>query len=149
MTSFAYDLLKLGASLLAGLVIGLEREENDKPCGMRTVTFISLGATLTVLATLKWQYITNSFDTIRLIAYYLVAIGFVGGGIISRKQGKIEGITTASLLLPVSVIGILCGMGEFLLVTFSTIAIYAILKLKYVRIKIEKIKKKNKHRKRK
>ena len=41
---------------------------------------------------------------------FLVGIGFVGGGTISFKKGHIKGITTASLLLPMAVVGILVGM---------------------------------------
>jgi len=138
-------LLRIGLSCLLGLIIGLEREQADKPAGLRTILFIILGATLTVIFSLKFVKDTSAlninYDAIRAIAYYLVAIGFVGGGIIGRKQGKIEGITTASLLLPVSIIGFLCGLGDYSLAIVATLIIYLILKLKYIKIKIQVMKK--------
>ena len=145
-------LIRLGFSLLLGSLVGYEREQQDKPCGIRTILFITLGATLIVLTTFKLDVLkdlNNSFDAIRAIAYYLVAIGFVGGGIINRKAGQLEGVTTASLLLPMSIIGFLCGMGELILATVACLIIYLILKLKYVRIKIVNRKKKRKSRKKK
>jgi len=130
-------LLRIGLSIFLGFIIGLEREQSDKPAGLRTILFIMLGATLTVIFSLKYLSIADSFDAMRAIAYYLVAIGFVGGGIISRKQGKVEGITTASLLLPISIIGFMCGIGDYSLAIISTLIIYIVLKLKYLKVKIE------------
>lgn len=143
------DLFKLGTSLLIGLIIGWEREEQDKQAGLRTISLITLGATLVVMMTLKWDVykLNNSFDAIRAIAYYLVAIGFVGGGIIYYNRGKLQGITTASLLLPMSIIGILIGMEEFTLAIISGILIYFILKLKYIKVTIEKRRKKCRRKK--
>ena len=130
-------------SLMIGLFIGWEREAQDKEAGLRTISLITLGATLVVIMTLRWDIysLNNSFDAIRAIAYYLVGIGFVGGGIISYRKGKIKGITTASLLLPMAVIGILVGMGEFLLAIVSGLLIYFILKLKHIKVTFEKRRK--------
>ena len=139
-------LFRIGLSFLLGLIIGLEREQQDKPAGLRTVLLIMIGATLTVIFSLRYLGVVEKFDAIRAIAYYLVAIGFVGGGIIGRKQGKIEGITTASLLLPISLIGFLCGIGDYFLAIIATLIIYLILKLKYLKIKIQLIIKKKKRR---
>ncbi len=130
------DLLKIAVALLCGLLIGFEREKQDKPAGLRTIMFIVFGATLTTIFSLKYLSVDGvSFDAIRAIAYYLVAIGFVGGGII-RKATKTDGITTASLLLPMSVVGFLCGIGDFFLAIISTLIIFLVLMLKYIKIKL-------------
>lgn len=137
-------LTRIGVTLFLGLIIGLEREQADKPAGLRTILSIMLGACLAVITTIEWDRIgiQNQFDSVRIIAYYLVAIGFVGGGIIGRKQGKIEGITTASLLLPISMIGFLCGMEKYVLAITTTLVLYFVLKLKHLRFKIQLFKKK-------
>jgi len=136
ITELTY-LFRIGLSFLLGLIIGLEREQADKPAGLRTILFIMVGATLTVVFSLRYLGVAESFDAIRAISYYLVAIGFVGGGIIGRRNGKIEGITTAALLLPISLIGFLCGIGDFFLAICSTAIIYIVLKLRYIKIKIQ------------
>jgi len=130
------DLLKILVALFCGLLIGFEREYQDKPAGLRTIMFIVLGATLTTIFSLKYVNLGNGFDAIRAIAYYLVAIGFVGGGII-RKSTKTDGITTASLLLPMSVIGFFCGISEFALAIIATCIIFLVLMLKYVKLKLK------------
>lgn len=134
-------LIKIGLSLFLSGLIGSERERNDKPAGLRTIMLLCLGATLITLFALEFAKTSGlNFDGIRVMAYYLVAIGFVGSGIIGRdKKKKLEGITTASILLPVSAIGFLCGIGSYYLAVISALCIYGILMLKYVRIKIEKI----------
>ena len=139
------QLIKIGLSLLLSGFVGYEREHNDKPAGLRTIMSICLGATIAVL--FNQTLAGGNFDYIRLPAYYLAAIGFVGGGIIQKtSKNKIEGITTASILLPIAIVGLFCGIGEYLLAGASTLSIYIILKLKYVEVKIidRKLKRKKK-----
>ena len=131
------DIIKIGASLVYSLILGYDREKADKPCGLRTIVFICLGATLTVIFTFKLHKFNVDFDAIRAIAYYLVAIGFVGGGIITHKRNEIDGVTTASLLLPVAIIGFFCGIGELILAGIITLLCFGILKFKYVTNKLE------------
>ena len=139
-------LIGIGLSLLLSGLIGFERESQDKSAGLRTTMLICLGATLTVIFSLELVKIVKplemSFDMIRAIAYYLVAIGFVGGGIIYRSGKKLKGITTSALLLPVAVVGFFCGLGAYMLAGVSAICIYLILKLKYVKVRIETYNKK-------
>ena len=133
-------LARIGLSLLLSALIGSEREYNEKPAGLRTIMSICLGATLIAIFTLKFiKTIGLNFDAIRGIAYYLVAIGFVGGGIINKG----EGITTASILLPVTILGFFCGLGYYILATVSGLCIYGILIMPYIMIKLKKLFKRN------
>ena len=80
------------------------------------------------------------------MAYLVVGIGFVGSGIITKgKNGS--GITTASLLLTITPIGILIGLGQFSLAIISTVTVFFILKLKYIKIKITAINKMKRRKK--
>lgn len=139
---FVFAMRLLLAVLLSSL-IGIERERNDKPAGVRTAMLICLGATLITLFSLRYADLCNALnyktDALRAIAYYLVGWGFLGGGIINReeKKHKIEGITTASLLLPLCIIGFLCGIGDIILACISTLLIYFILIVKYIQIKFK------------
>ena len=133
---------KIGLSLLLSGLIGLEREKANKEAGLRTIMAIGLGATLCVLfmEELITKGIFTGFDSVRLIAYYIVAVGF--GSTI--RNG--EGVTTSAILLPVSCIGFLCGIGSYILATITTLCVYLILMLKYFKFKVVK---KNKKRKKK
>lgn len=139
-------LIGIGLSLVLSALIGFERESQDKSAGLRTTMLICLGATLTVIFSLELVKIAQplgmSFDMIRAIAYYLVAIGFVGGGIITKSGKKLKGITTSALLLPVSLVGFFCGLGLYILAIVAALCVYLILKLKYVQVKILKKRKK-------
>lgn len=138
-------LIGIALSLILSALVGFERESQDKSAGLRTTMLICLGATLTVIFTLELvkiaQPLNMDFDMIRAIAYYLCAIGFVGGGIIYRCGNELKGITTSALLLPISVIGFFCGLGAYPLAIIAAICVYLILRLKYVKTKMESIKK--------
>lgn len=140
------NLFKIIISIFLAGIIGLERAKQEKTAGLRTTIFISLGATLAIIFDLQFlahfKDLTSNvilrLDPIRIIAYYIVAIGFVGGNIINKQKNKIKGVTTSALLLPVSFIGFLCGFGEYFLAIFVTAIVYGILLLKYLEIKIQK-----------
>jgi putative Mg2+ transporter-C (MgtC) family protein len=122
-------LSKIGLALLLSALVGYEREKHDKPAGMRTIMFICLGAALSIIFA---QRLDVANQMIRIPAHFLTAIGFVGSGSIIVLNKRVEGITTAALLLPVTIIGFFCGMGEFILAIATCICVYTILKLKYI-----------------
>jgi len=128
---------KIVLCILLSSLIGIERETNDKPAGLRTIMLVGLGAALITIFTLQFGLLNNSFDTIRAISYYVASIGFLGSGIIRVGTNNSEGITTASILLPLSVIGFFCGIGEFIPAIMGTLLIYIILNLKYLERKIK------------
>lgn len=134
----------MGLSLLLSMLIGWEREVQDKPAGFRDVMLVCLGATLFTIISLILREVPNTtanlrYDFGRIIAYTIAGIGFLGSGIILKGKGKIvEGVTTAGVLWSVVGTGILCGLQEYILASISAIFIYFVLKLKYVKIIIEK-----------
>jgi len=128
---------KIVLCILLSSLIGIERETNDKPAGLRTIMLVGLGAALITIFTLQFGLLNNSFDTIRAISYYVASIGFLGSGIIRVGTNNSEGITTASILLPLSVIGFFCGIGEFIPAIMGTLLIYIILNLKYLERKMK------------
>jgi len=130
-------ILKIVLILLLSSLIGIERETNDKPAGLRTIMLVGLGATLITIFTLQFGLLNNSFDTIRAISYYVASIGFLGSGIIRIGTDNSEGITTASILLPLSIIGFFCGIGQFIFAIIGALLIYIILNLKYLERKIK------------
>ena len=131
------DLAKIGLSFCLSAVVGTERQQEDKPIGQRSIMFICLGATLITIFTLKFKELSIAFDGIRGVAYYLVAIGFLGGAINKGKKG-FEGITTVCSLLCICCLGFFIGIGEYLLSLVVTLVIYLVYRLKYIKIKILK-----------
>ena len=73
-------LLDLGLSLLAGFLIGLERELKGKPAGIGTHCFVIEGSMI-------FTYISALVDpnsTSRIAAQIVTGIGFLGAGIILK-----------------------------------------------------------------
>src|SRR4029078_2695047 len=75
-------LLDLGLSLLAGFLIGLERELKGKPAGIGTHCFVIGGSMI-------FTYISALVDpnsTSRIAAQIVTGIGFLGAGIILKDE---------------------------------------------------------------
>jgi len=99
------------AAILGGL-IGLERESQGKPAGLRTNILICVGA---ALITDLSQGLAASVepgmraDPARLAAQIISGIGFLGAGTILQARGTVTGLTSAATLWVVAAIGIACG----------------------------------------
>jgi len=137
--------IKIILSLLLSTLVGIEREKQDKPAGLRTVMLVCLGATLFALVGLQFSNVTNNprYDILRLLYAPIVGIGFLGGGVIMKRKKDIEGITTASTLWVMVAVGLLCGIGEYYLAVLSTLFTYLVLLLGHWEIKIKKKRKLN------
>jgi len=145
-------LMKIGLSLILGGLIGFERDQQNKPMGLRDVIFVSLGATLLTILSFELPKIiptTVNYDIGRIMAYLVGGCGWLGAGVIINNKNKFEGITTASLLFSILAIGFFCGLGLYALAIISTVAIYITLKLKHVKIELEKGVKKCRKKRRK
>ena len=131
-------ILRLIVVLLLSSLVGLERERQDKPAGLRDVMLVGLGTTAFVIVSLQLaevasQYAsTVKYDIGRISAYVIASIGFLGSGAIIQHKGNTEGITTAAVLWTIVGVGLLCGLGDFILATVLAGMIYGILKLKYL-----------------
>ena len=77
--------VRLGAALLAGAVIGFDREIRDKPAGLRTLTLVSLGSAVFVLAALDGG---TADSTSRVIQGIITGIGFLGAGTIIHGRDE-------------------------------------------------------------
>lgn len=154
MEALAY-LGRIILSLALGMIIGYEREGQNKPAGVRDVTLVTLGATLFSIISLELAQIVSTlgmeakYDIGRIIAYTIVSIGFLGSGVILQNKNKLEGITTAGTLWCAVAIGVFCGLGLYVLAILSGIAIYFVLKLKHISVSFEDNKKRRKQCKRK
>lgn len=114
--------LRLGLTLLAGGLIGLERGEHARPAGLRTVMLVCLAASLAMILAnrliLTMGKAPDSFvqlDMMRLPLGVLTGVGFIGAGAIIHRDNLIVGVTTAATLWFATIIGLCLGAGECLL----------------------------------
>jgi putative Mg2+ transporter-C (MgtC) family protein len=112
-------LLRLGASVLIGALIGLDRNLHGKPSGVRTLGLVSLGSALLTMA--ASDMLTNPNGQVdvsavsRVIQGLITGIGFLGSGVIIHKAGsdRVRGLTTAASIWITAILGVLCGMGAW------------------------------------
>lgn len=110
-------LLRLGAALLLGSVLGLNRELHGKAAGLRTHALVCLGAAVATLLALGPLDRPGSVDPnaiTRVVQGILTGVGFLGAGVILRDpMGHVTGLTTAATIWICAVLGIVCGLGQW------------------------------------
>ena len=122
---YADILLRLVLAVIAGGLIGMEREVVHKPAGIRTHMLVSLGSALFVLVTIE----TLPNEAARIIAGIATGIGFLGAGTIFRSKSEVHGLTTAASIWAVSGVGIAIGLGYYLMTIIAVILVLLILQL--------------------
>lgn len=109
------------ATILGGLV-GLEREQSNRPAGFRTHILVCVGSALIMLISMygfeeyireKREYGFVVQDPARLAAQVVSGIGFLGAGTILVHGFAIRGLTTAASLWVVAGIGLALGAGFY------------------------------------
>ena len=103
------DIYKAIISLIAGLILGFEREMKDKSAGLKTITIICLGSTLFSILSYK---LSGNGDPTRIASYIVSGIGFLGAGVIFKEGFNVYGLTTAGIIWIAAAIGMSIGFGE-------------------------------------
>ena len=107
--------VRLGVALLAGGLLGLNRELHGKPAGFRTHGLVSLGAALATIASLRLPDGSISIDPNaigRVVQGVLTGVGFLGAGVILRNRGgHVTGLTTAATIWICAALGMVAGLG--------------------------------------
>ncbi|WP_289063862.1 MgtC/SapB family protein [uncultured Zobellia sp.] len=87
--------VKIGLALLSGLLIGVEREYKGKDAGLKTNMLVAVGACTFVILSLHFQG-GEFIDLTRVLSQVIIGVGFLGGGVILKKNSSVEGLTTAA-----------------------------------------------------
>ena len=122
-------IIRLFVALIAGLLIGFERQWQHKSAGLRTNTLVAVGSALFVL--LSIIITKNGGDVTRIIGQVVTGIGFLCGGIIFKEGLSVHGLTTASTVWCCSAIGSLAAAGfysETVVATAGVLAVNILLK---------------------
>ncbi|HEV7290418.1 MAG: MgtC/SapB family protein [Tsuneonella sp.] len=146
--------MPIAGAIIAGAIIGAEREYRASPAGFRTHILVSLSSALLMLAAVhqvQWLSDTPSdvirIDPVRMAHGVLTGIGFLCGGVIFREGLNVRGLTTAASLWTTATLGMLFGVGFYSLAAAGTVATLVVLSAvtvsekflpqrRYVRIKI-------------
>ena len=125
MLDYSEVILRLVFSVIAGGLIGLEREVVHKPAGVRTHMLVCLGSALFVIITLD----SIPGEVARIIAGIATGVGFLGAGTIFKAKDDVHGLTTAASIWAVAAVGLTIGLGYYVTMLISVFLILVILQL--------------------
>lgn len=131
MSEIGIVTFKLLLAAVAGLVLGLEREAKHKALGLKTCVVIAIASCLLTIVSI--EFALNSYkdtfftgaDPMRLAAQIVTGVGFLGAGVILRRESNvISGLTTAAIVWAASGFGIGIGAGYYYEVAIAVTLIY-------------------------
>ena len=115
----------LGAAL--GALVGYQREIHHEPAGLRTHTILVLGSalcmTLSINIAQQFRLTALNGDPGRIAAQIVSGIGFLCAGAIIREGFTVKGLTTATSLWTMAIVGMTVGLGYYLTAVVVTLLI--------------------------
>jgi putative Mg2+ transporter-C (MgtC) family protein len=135
---------RLLVTLLAGFLIGLNREARGHSAGLRTTILVGLAACVAMVQANMLLDVTGKgpgsfavMDLLRFPLGVLTGVGFIGGGAILRRGDLVTGVTTAATMWIMTMIGLAFGGGQYGLGAIATVLTLVTLQaLKWVDLKI-------------
>lgn len=116
------------AAFAFGTLIGAERQYRQRTAGLRTNALVAVGSAAFVDL---GQRLGGDVESIRVIAYVVSGIGFLGAGVIMKEGMNVRGLNTAATLWCSAAIGSIAGsdmLAEAALLTFFVILINTLLR---------------------
>lgn len=131
----AESVVRILVAAVLGALVGLERELDDQEAGLRTHLSVCIGAALFgVISTTGFDEFegtrasTNvSIDVSRVASQVVVGIGFLGAGLIFRRGGRVQNLTTAASLWVTAAIGLAAGVGNAGIAAVTTLVLIVTL----------------------
>ncbi len=115
-------LLRLGIATMSGVLIGINRDLHNKPAGLRVLALVAVGScavTMGSLLALDENGGAAREGMFRTVQGILSGMGFLGAGVILRGvnpgEEEVTGLATAASIWVSCILGILAGLGEWLL----------------------------------
>jgi putative Mg2+ transporter-C (MgtC) family protein len=112
--------LRLACATGAGILLGINRDLQDKPIGARTLGLVGLGTATAAVSAIQFPQMAENPDAASRVVQgilqgVLAGISFIGAGVILRDASKksVEGLTTAATVWVAAALGIACGLGAW------------------------------------
>lgn len=115
-------LISLSVAFILGALIGFERQYRQRTAGLRTNVLVAVGAAIFVDIAIN---LTGADGAVRVIAYVVSGIGFLGAGVIMRQEGNIHGLNTAATLWCSAAVGAAAGSDLVIEAILATLFILA------------------------
>ena len=103
---FIDTLVSLTAAFVLGTLIGAERQYRQRTAGLRTNVLVAVGAAAFVDL---GMHLTGADGAVRVVAYVVSGIGFLGAGVIMKQGMDVRGLNTAATLWASAAVGSCAG----------------------------------------
>ncbi|WP_226017828.1 MgtC/SapB family protein [Novosphingobium sp. FKTRR1] len=126
--SFADTVVSYLAAFAFGTLIGAERQYRQRTAGLRTNALVAIGASAFVDL---GRRLGGDVESIRVIAYVVSGIGFLGAGVIMKEGTNVRGLNTAATLWCSAAVGAIAGsdlLAEAALLTACVLGANTILR---------------------
>lgn len=111
---------RLGSAAGAGMLLGINRDLQNKPIGTRTLGLVGLGTAVTAVSAIQFPGMAENPDAASrvvqgIIQGIMAGISFIGAGVVLRdlKAQNVHGLTTAATVWVTAALGIACGLGAW------------------------------------
>ncbi len=121
-------LIALILSILAGLLMGIERETRHKDAGISTHILVIAGSMLFTYLSMR----VDPTSTSRIAAQIVTGIGFLGAGLIIKEGIAVRNLTTAASLWYAAAIGMTFGFGYYFVGIVAAICGVAIPRIPHI-----------------
>jgi putative Mg2+ transporter-C (MgtC) family protein len=122
--------IRLGVCLLLGAIVGVERELRNKPAGISTNCFVMAGACLFTFVSIA----VDPNSPARIAAQVVSGVGFLGAGMILKSENnKVKNLTTAAAVWFAAAIGMVIGMGWYLIAVLATVYSVVVPRIPHVK----------------
>jgi len=113
--------IQIIAALVAGSILGLEREYHNKPAGFRTMILICVSSCLFSILSVS----LSSGD--RIASNIVTGIGFIGAGVVFKEGVNVRGITSAAIIWMAAAIGMSIGLKHYALAALVVLIVLVVL----------------------
>ncbi len=111
--------LRMLVAVTVGALVGLDRERQNKPAGLRTHVLIALAAAIFTLITFELHLEVGggkghtTADPIRIIEAVTAGVAFLAAGAIIQSRRSVHGLTTGANMWLAGALGVACGAGYY------------------------------------
>ena len=122
--------IRLGVCLVLGAIVGVERELRNKPAGISTNCFVMAGACLFTFVSVA----VDPSSPARIAAQVVSGVGFLGAGMILKSDNhKVKNLTTAAAVWFAAAIGMVIGLGWYLVAVLATVYSVVVPRIPHVK----------------
>lgn len=121
-------LINIVACVIAGFMIGAERESRKKDAGISTHSLVITGAMLFTFLSMRVDVASQS----RIAAQVVTGIGFLGAGLILKDGTNVKNLTTAASLWFAGAIGMSFGFGYYVVGGIASIVSIVIPRIPHI-----------------